>query len=186
MNIARGDFEPGHQGRMPCRYRRRPTLERGAAKAWVLVARRMWVMAKRNNSIASALSRAHGALLDNLAKLEAAAARDVAYGEAELLARLEVTSKLVAEHFRFEEQNGYMNTVRNRDPRFDRIIHQLADEHRELTQGLHRLLEKAAASWADSSFRAEVRDWLNHLRRHEQRENDLVQNAFNLDIGPED
>jgi hypothetical protein len=141
-------------------------------------------MDKRHNSIASALSRAHSALLDNLAKLEAAAAPGV--GEAELHSRLEATRKLVSEHFRLEEQNGYMNTIRNRDPRFDRIIDQLADEHRELTEGLHRLIEKAATREADPLYRAEVHDWLNRLRRHEECENDLVQKAFNLDIGPED
>jgi hypothetical protein len=31
-----------------------------------------------------------------------------------------------------------------------------------------------------------VREWVERVRRHETRETDLVQDAYNLDIGAED
>jgi hypothetical protein len=36
------------------------------------------------------------------------------------------------------------------------------------------------------ALRQEVRAWIERVRQHEARENDLVQEAFNRDIGTED
>jgi hypothetical protein len=105
----------------------------------------------------------------------------------ELRLRLEVTQEHVTEHFRFEESQGYMDAVRNREPRLERTIQQLADEHQHLAGALEALIERVrTATCLDEALRAAVRDWLDHLRRHEVRENLLVQEAFNVDIGPED
>jgi hypothetical protein len=49
------------------------------------------------------------------------------------------------------------------------------------------LIEQAkAATSLDDSFREEVRGWVERVRQHAARENELVQDAFNLDIGAED
>jgi DNA-binding transcriptional ArsR family regulator len=144
-------------------------------------------MGRTEPSVAEALARAHAALLEDLRKLEEAARPASGEGLAELRARLSATQTHVTEHFRFEEQNGYMDAVRKREPRLERTIQQLAEEHRQLAQSLAVLLEQArAATSLDDPFREAVRRWIERVREHEARENDLVQDAFNLDIGAED
>jgi hemerythrin-like domain-containing protein len=104
----------------------------------------------------------------------------------ELRARLGATQTHVTEHFRFEEQNRYMDVVRKREPRLERAIQQLAEEHCQLAQSPVVLIELArAATSLDDSFREAVRRWVECVRQHEARENDVVLDAFNLDIGAE-
>jgi hypothetical protein len=104
-----------------------------------------------------------------------------------LRARLDATHRHIMEHFRFEEQNGYMDTVRKREPRLERSIEHLAEEHWQLAQSLNALIEQArSATSCDQAFRDQVRTWVEQVRQHEVRENELVQDAFNLDIGAED
>jgi hypothetical protein len=142
---------------------------------------------RKDNSVAEALGRAHAALLADLCELEAAALPGSAEGLAGLRARLGATHTHITEHFRFEEENGYMDAVRKREPRLERAIQQLAEEHRQLAQSLDALIgESRTATSLDDRFRAEVRGWVERVRHHEGRENDLVQDAFNLDIGAED
>jgi hypothetical protein len=105
----------------------------------------------------------------------------------ELRARLAATYTHVTEHFRFEEHNGYMDTVRKREPRLERTIQQLAEEHHRLAQSLAELVAEAAATASlGSSLRDRIRSWIGNLREHETRESDVVQAAFNLDLGAED
>ena len=96
-------------------------------------------MARTETSIAEALSRAHDALLNDLEKLWESV--DPASGQtlAGLLARLSTTQAHVTEHFRFEEQNGYMDAVRKREPRLERAIQQLAEEHEQLSVVSHNV-----------------------------------------------
>jgi DNA-binding transcriptional ArsR family regulator len=142
---------------------------------------------RTDTSVAEALVRAHAALLADVRELEQAVGPSAREGVAELRARLGATQAHVTEHFRFEEQNGYLDAVRRREPRLERTIQQLAEEHRQLARSLEVLVEQAtAAASLNDPFRKEVRGWVERLRQHEVRENDLVQDAFNLDIGAED
>jgi hypothetical protein len=144
-------------------------------------------MERIETSVAEALSRAHAVLLEDLRKLETAVHPETGESVAGLRAQLNATRTHIAEHFRFEEQNGYMNTVRRREPRLEHEIQQLAEEHRRLMQSLEGLIVQAnTATGLDNTFQGEVRGWIEHVRQHEARENDLVQNAFNLDISAED
>jgi hypothetical protein len=144
-------------------------------------------MERIETSVAEALSRAHAALLEDLRKLETAAHPETGKSLAELRAQLSATRTHIAEHFRFEEQNGYMDTVRRREPRLEHEIQQLAEEHRQLMQSLEGLIGQAnTATGLDNTFQNEVRGWIAHVRQHEARESRLVQDAFNLDISAED
>ena len=144
-------------------------------------------MGTTENSVAEALGRAHVALLADLRELEQSARPSSGEGLAGLRARLGATQTHVTEHFRFEEQNGYMEAVLKREPRLERAIQQLAEEHRSLAQSLAVLVERAKAGTSlDDPFREEVRGWVERVRQHEARENEVVQDAFNLDIGAED
>jgi hypothetical protein len=105
----------------------------------------------------------------------------------DLRARLTAARAHLLDHFRFEEQNGYLDTVKKREPRLDRAIQHLVQEHRELTGRLDALIDEAAgASNVSESMRQAVPQWLTRLASHEQRENELVQDAFDFDIGAED
>lgn len=144
-------------------------------------------MERTGTSVAEALSRAHTALLDDLRKLEAAVGPASESGLLELRDRLGATHAHVTEHFRFEEQNGYMDVVRKREPRLERTIQHLAEEHRQLAGSLDSLIGEANKSTSlGELLRNEVREWIERVRLHESRENDLIQDAFNLDIGAED
>jgi DNA-binding transcriptional ArsR family regulator len=144
-------------------------------------------MERTGSSVAEALSRAHAAVLEDLRKLEEASRGASPEGLAELRARLGGTHTHLSEHFRFEEQNGYMDTVRKREPRLERAIQLLAEEHGQLTRALDALLREAGtATSLDDTFREEVQGWVQRVRQHEARENDLVQDAFVLDIDAED
>src|SRR5262249_7353893 len=98
------------------------------------------VMERAEPSIAESLTRAHAALLEDLRKLAEATRPPTSEELAELRARLGATRAHLAEHFRFEEQNGYMDVVRKREPRLERTIQQLAGEHRQpMSAGRSRL-----------------------------------------------
>jgi hypothetical protein len=127
------------------------------------------------------------ALFADLGKLDQAVQPSSGDGLEELRARLGATHAHITEHFRFEEQNGYMDAVRKREPRLERMIQQLAEEHGQLRRSLDALIGKAAAATSlGDTLREEIREWVERVREHEDRENDLVQDAFNLDIGVED
>jgi iron-sulfur cluster repair protein YtfE (RIC family) len=137
--------------------------------------------------IAEGLARAHAGLLKDLQKLEQAVSPAAPEDLAGLQAQLEAGWMHLLDHFRFEEQNGYMSIVRKREPRLERTIDQLAEEHGLLKQTLESLIKQAStATSLSSALRQEVHQWIERVRQHEARENRLVQDAFGLDIGAED
>ena len=144
-------------------------------------------MRSTGTSIDGALSRADATLLEDLRQLEEAIRPASGERLAELRTRLGATRVHIAEHFRFEEENGFMEAVRKREPRLERAIQQLAGDHRQLTKSLDAVIKEAeAATNPNDTLRNAVREWLEHVRQHEIRENDVVQDAFNFDIAAED
>jgi hemerythrin-like domain-containing protein len=144
-------------------------------------------METKETAIAEALVQAHASLLKDVQQLEETIRGGSADGLESVRAGLDATEAHIAEHFRFEEQNGYMNVVRQREPRLEHAIQRLAEEHRELAQSLAALREEArtARSLSDS-FLDEVRHWLERVRQHEWHENDLIQDALVADLSAED
>jgi iron-sulfur cluster repair protein YtfE (RIC family) len=122
----------------------------------------------------------------DLRELEQVVRPGSAEGLAELRARLDATRSRIIEHFRSEEQNGYMDVVRKREPRLERSIQQLAEEHHQLARSLDVLIARTRATSLGDPLREAVREWIENVRQHESRETDLVQDAFSLDIGAED
>jgi hypothetical protein len=138
-------------------------------------------------TVAESLSQAHLAFLEDLGQLEQAVDPDAGGGVTALRRRLAATLVKVTGHFRFEEQGGYMDAVRKREPRLERAIQQLEAEHHELLRSLETLIgEAGAAARLDDSLGEKVRAWLSQVRHHEARENDLVLDTFNQDISAED
>jgi hypothetical protein len=141
----------------------------------------------KETSIAESLSRAHQALRNDLQKLRDATEQATDQDIPAIRAHLGATRTHILQHFRFEEQNGYMDRVRKREPRLEHTIEQLAGEHQQLSQALDALIEKAnQASSLDPDLQERTRQWIAAVRRHEAREDELVQDSFNLDISAED
>jgi hypothetical protein len=144
-------------------------------------------MEKPQKSVAEAISRAHAALLKDLIALEVAGRSPPKNGLEKLRTRLEKTRAHLVEHFRFEEENGYMDAVRGLEPRLGRIVDQLAEEHRQLLDSLDALKREAESGpRAIETIGAKVSAWVKKVQQHEARENHLVQDAFGLDIGTKD
>jgi hypothetical protein len=144
-------------------------------------------MAKKETSVAESLRRAHRALRKDLQKLEDSVQPTSDQGIPIIRAILDATRTHVLEHFRFEEQDGYMDKVRKREPRLQHAIDQLAGEHRRLAEALDALIENAKqASTLDPDLRRKTREWIATIRQHEAREDELVQDSFNLDVSAED
>lgn len=138
-------------------------------------------------SMAETLGKAHMAFLEDMRKLEDAARSTNAGSLGELQSHLAATQLHLKEHFRFEEENGYLDTVRKREPRLERSIEHLAEEHRDLSRSLDALVMKASTCTSlEEEMRGCVREWIKRVKNHEIRENELVQDAFNLDLGAED
>jgi hypothetical protein len=133
-------------------------------------------------TLADEMHRVHAALSHDLDRLPQALAEP-----AEARRFLAELRAHVAEHFRCEEQGGYMATVLERRPQSERAVQHLLGEHRPLLDGLDALLREAgAAKRIDDDFRARVRTWADSLRHHEAAENVLVEDTFNQDIGQKD
>ena len=143
-------------------------------------------MENLHRSLAEDLRRAHAELRKDLRELEAAARTPAGAGGEELRACLGLTGAHLTEHFRLEEQNGYMDAVLQRDPNRERAVRHLQDEHRRLAASLDALLEAAAGRGPPEALRAGVLSWVERVRDHEARENALVQDTFNVDLSAED
>ena len=137
-------------------------------------------------SLAEQLTEAHDALARDLQKLDEAAAAPAGDDLWELKTRLGTVWRHLLEHFRFEEQNGYMDAVWQREPRLERTIVRLLNEHRQLAKSLEALIEKVwtRKGWTPSLAR-EIQAWVQRIRQHEARENTLVRDAYHLDLGSE-
>jgi hypothetical protein len=133
-------------------------------------------------TLADDMHRVHAALHHDLGRLrEALTAPEPAR---QYLAELR---DHVAQHFRCEEEGGYMAAVLQRQPQVERVVQKLLAEHRPMLTELDALLKEArTAKQIDDGFRARVQAWAELLKRHEAEENVLVEDAFNQDMGQED
>jgi hypothetical protein len=144
-------------------------------------------MATRRKSLAEALGREHAVLVEQLLQLEQAAGLPPEEGEPRVRSQLARVGEHLLKHFRFEEENGYMDEALAHQPRLERVGQQLFAEHRQLADGLVALLAEAdGGHGGDPSFGAKVRAWLDQVRQHEHREVMLIEDAFCLDIGTKD
>lgn len=143
-------------------------------------------MAELTLDAAAMLSRAHAALLKDLRKLKAFIASPNPE-IMDLLDRLDVTTTRMAEHFRLEEKDGYMESVRVRSPHLERAVDKLKCEHAELLITAKELLSDAqTAMRIDNGLRARVLDLIAAVRDHEERENILIEDVYNRETGLED
>ena len=144
-------------------------------------------MTDKRESFADKMERAHAALLKDLKELGDAARAPQIQNAGAWRRRLATIQSDVAKHFRYEEQNGYMTEVLKRKPNQERVVEQLLAEHQKLLLALTQLgMELDKAGLPDGAWLAKIQAWIGDVRKHEFSENDLVQDAFNLDISAED
>jgi len=130
-------------------------------------------------SFAEALHEEHTALLADLHQLDDAVHAGSRASPMELGTRLTHLRTHLLEHFRFEEEGGYMAPVLHEEPRLGPEIQGLLDEHGQLAQTLDALIQEAsAAQTLDDGLREKVRGWAKRVRQHEAHENNLVQEAY--------
>ena len=131
------------------------------------------------SSFADVLYDAHTVLLRDLQELEKAVASGSAESPVELAGWLERLRTHLVEHFQFEEEGGYMVPVLKEEPRFGPVIQELLAEHGKMERILDALiLEVGGTRSIQDAFREKVRTWVAQVRRHETRENNLVQEAY--------
>jgi hemerythrin-like domain-containing protein len=128
---------------------------------------------------ADALRDAHTALLRDLQELEKAVSSTASEGPAELGTRLGKVRTHLADHFRFEEEGGYMAPVLKEEPRLSAQIQELLAEHSQMAQALETIIEEVGRGpTVQDVSRQKIHAWVGKVRHHETRENDLVQEAY--------
>jgi hypothetical protein len=142
-------------------------------------------MRNRKNALAKRLRQENIQFLTVLRRLEEAASAAPANGK-QMGAALEAARAQLAEHFRLEEQSGRLDGVRDSEPRLERAVRHLLEEHHELMRSLDGLLDEARAGDNLEALQYRAREWIVAVREHEERENVLVVDAVNLDIPAED
>ena len=133
------------------------------------------------------LAAAHVALMKDLSKLQTCVAPRSSHSIVEVREELAAAREHIATHFESEERGGYMDAVRTSEPRFENTIQTLREEHKTLADDLEALLDRAKTAIAmDKSLAGDISKWITAIHQHEARENQLVQNAFGLDMNAED
>jgi hypothetical protein len=133
------------------------------------------------------MARAHTKLLNDLGELAHAIRTTSHKSLKEFKACLQTARTDLAEHFRLEEQNGFMDAVKSRHPAEVRAIQGLLAEHSGLLKSLDGLITLASRSASLSDrLRNKTLLWIQSVRAHERRENELIQDAFSTDIAAED
>lgn len=144
-------------------------------------------MTTNENPVIDTIIRAHAKLLGDLRVLTQIVRPFSREGLDALRSRLRTVRRDIAQHFNLEEQNGFMDAVKKREPRLDHTVDQLAEEHRQLRRSLDSLIVEAKlAARVTERIRTATRKWIQSVRHHESRENKLIQAAFAEDIAAED
>ncbi len=96
--------------------------------------------------------------------------------------RLQEVVRLLEEHARqIEAPEGLMNQIAQQEPRLLDRIELLRREHRELVQQARQLQQQLAED--PQQLRERIGHFLRALRNHNARENDLIYEALETDIG---
>jgi len=139
-------------------------------------------------AFAAELGHEHGSLLELLSRLEAATQPGTEGGTGPLPALLREVQANLRRHFDFEEQDGYMSQALTDAPHLYNAAQELLAEHGRMAADLNALITFAAAAEGavTPTLQVQVRQWVLLVRRHEARENSLIQKACNQDIGADD
>lgn len=106
---------------------------------------------------------------------------------AEMIASLR---KHLTTHFREEEEDGFFDEIVEQAPRLSGQAGQLCEEHISLREAVEELDRVAATKTGSASWWEEVTERFHRLSKklmhHEHKENELLQDAYENDIGAKD
>lgn len=108
----------------------------------------------------------------------------------ELASRLVELRDILADHFRREEQGGYMKPALSVAPQLAHQISELQSQHEVFLERIDDLVSRLRC--CDPEFpgwqvaKEEFEEVLSNLREHEVAENLLMQSAFEQDVGVAD
>jgi hypothetical protein len=122
-----------------------------------------------------ALQQEHADIFRNLQKLDESLAP---VSPTELCSRLGEVRGQVTDHFRFEEEGGYMAPLLKEEPRFGAQVADLLAEHRQMSDTLDAIIRDLQAASGSEVPCDRVRAWMKQMRHHESKENSLVQEAY--------
>jgi len=141
-------------------------------------------MSQTSMDTAEMLRAAHAALVADLCQLSDEASTMSAPA---LRSRLNGTKQDLIEHFQLEEENGYLDSLRKKEPCLELTLDKLANEHCGLLHSLDGILAQLEQPHPPlAEIQRQVRAWIREVRAHEFRENDLIQDAFGHDLGAGD
>jgi CBS domain-containing protein len=129
------------------------------------------------------------ALLIDRMRLIAQAPDDAASADrwrAVLARDLDKLSSMLAAHFQAEERNGYMSGVLERAPALAHQVEVLLRQHKEMREQFVQLNRAVQGGQGLEAVRDGLRRALAMLVHHEQQENELVQEAYQRDVGAGD
>jgi uncharacterized protein (UPF0335 family) len=105
----------------------------------------------------------------------------------QLICSLTSIRKRVLDHFRLEEEGGYMKQILEERPFLERTVEKLLHEHRTLAANLEMIFEELRLPTADAgACYQRIESWIKQIRHHERLENLLVEDAYGLDMGAKD
>jgi hemerythrin-like domain-containing protein len=130
------------------------------------------------------LVEAHHSLMESLENLEKEVRSRCSLTQ--LTCSLASIRKRVLDHFRLEEEGGYMKQVLEERPFLERTVEKLLQEHGALAASLETILEELRMPVADAGACQRIETWLTQVRHHERQENLLVEDTFGLDVGTKD
>jgi hypothetical protein len=141
-------------------------------------------------SFAEELGHEQASLLKQLEDLEKMTLGSAAAAVGGLVEALRAVRVVLHRHFLFEEKDGYMNHILTRAPHLHRRTEELLAEHNHLGRGIEELIGSASVASPTRPISSEVgekvREWVKRGRSHEARENQLVPETCNSDVGEED
>ena len=142
-----------------------------------------------SHKIVEKIMHEHDALREKVRRIHTVLAQpDPSQPEINLLLREYMNALIV--HFSNEEDEGFFDEVTASAPRLERSASRLCMEHKKLVRQVDELCRFAAAGspsivwWRELSLRCH--EFNKQLMHHESEENRLLQQAHQIDIGPND
>lgn len=123
--------------------------------------------------------------LDSLRALELAVSRTSNCGLSEIRSCLHAAEA----YFNPPLQDNVLNLTNGQEPRLEHAVGQLAEEETRLHGALQELIAKTqcqSLTAVNDEFREAVRQWMQRFRRHHDCKIDLIQDAWNQEIGTGD
>lgn len=108
----------------------------------------------------------------------------------ELAVEFEKLKDELVQHFHEEDEGGFFDGIVEHAPRLSERIEALRQEHDRLLEQLNELQTKVdvpapSPEWWQELERS-FHDFSCELMRHEHRENEILQEAYGVDIGAQD